>query len=415
MRILSALIALALLLPAQVPAAGPELFKPKAKPLPLVQNGGGATLSEFYLTRGDGRTDWFVTVTNNTGSNMALNVYEIPATQSGNSGTPSPAGSFSIPNDIRPGRTANFQKQFTPITGLTRVTIEVVDTRNDRVIGSGTFSAATINPANTTAPASTAAASAAAATAASATKPSAVDDTLLDVNIAEGRDAKVTLTMTNRGKTSINLARYDVNLQGHVWLRGVETEQVAFTETLKPGASATRTVTPPKLRMCSNFTQYAATAEDKGTNLAFEGRLDTPPVRAKLGELSLQVNYNDKTFGFSGGVGEWVIIRMKVTNTSEGFIHGASAIGTLIIDGGKMPYPFEVPVGLDLGPGQSKLVDLSLNVCYLNEFNTGVYVDIRDMWDKTPKFAAVAVHLGNPYECGLSMPLSKTIRMEWKL
>nr|WP_321513554.1 hypothetical protein [uncultured Pseudodesulfovibrio sp.] len=423
MRYIVSLLIIATLCPVQAWASGLELFKPKTKKFTMVQSSPKVDLSEFRVTTGNGRYDWFITLTNTSDKNLARNTYSVRAMQIDHGGSTTPAGSpFTLNQDIRPGKSITLQQQFQHVTGIARMQIDVVDSQNNKLIGTGTFSASTANPGNIPTPA----ASNAAATAGSATgnsvgvtiRPEVLESADLKLVLTEvlnnKRERELTLTITNKGTTTVNMTRYDVVVQGHLMLRPIESKTIRFKETLKPGAAETQAIGSFDSWDCASFTQYTVTARDKGSALVFEERVDIAPPLATVKAVSLLVQYSDKHNGFQGNIGDNVILKMDVTNHSNRFLYKASLLGTLALSGCNYPYPFDIPVDIRLAAGQKKRVEFSFPLDQLSSFGTGFYRDGYELWGLKPSSARVSFRLGSASGCGIQAVFSNMDEIEWK-
>ncbi len=137
------LLALTMLMcSVQASATDLRILKPKSVAVTAAEVSPSAEFTEFRILKESERTDWFVIINNTSNVNMVRNVYEIRAMQTSIAGVTSPAGTpFKLEQDIRSGRAMNLQRQFSPIMDINRITIEAIDTRSNRSIGSEIFSA----------------------------------------------------------------------------------------------------------------------------------------------------------------------------------------------------------------------------------------------------------------------------------
>jgi hypothetical protein len=421
MKLIIALLAFLISYPVPAMATDLQIFKPKAKTMAIVQTGPSVALSQFNITKGDGRTNWFITLTNNSRANMPRNIFEVRASQLDRQANETPAGiPFKLNKDIRPGGTLNLQQQFTPGSHITRIVIQVVDTRKNIVVGTGTFATSTGSSPSQIQSSPATAANAAAASANSShaanTSPSNfdIDRINLELTISETDNRKVTLNITNKGLNSVNLNRYDITLEGHQMLRPDMIYTFHYNEILQPGASTSRTTNPIDNANCANFTHYTATARDNGSTLVFEGRLDLAPPLAEIKGISLSVGYSDKNFGLNGNVGDHISVTMNVTNNSTRYLHQADILGTMVISGGKVAYHFDFPGNIGVAPGQTKRVVVDLPIHPESSLGTGVYMKFGDLMSLKPTYAKVALRLGSGADCGMLVFFSNMIEVEWK-
>jgi archaellum component FlaF (FlaF/FlaG flagellin family) len=288
-------------------------------------------------------------------------------------------------------------------------------------LGAGTFSASTANPGNIAAPAATGVAATAGTAMGSSVGANAKKDVLEGPNLAltiaetvvNNRLRKLKLTVTNQGTTSVNLNRFKIELQGHQMFRPIQSRDIKFTQTVQPGAQASHTIDEFEHSNCSNFTHYTVTANDSGSPMIFNGRLDLSPPQIAVKFISMTVNYSDKTRGFEQNIGDEFSITVDVTNNSDRWLIDPSAMGTMAVDGGKHPYPFDMPVQLALAPGQKQRIKILFPITQMSAFTT-LYSDDLELWRIKPTWANATLYLGSSLYCGVQTMDGNIIHAEWK-
>ena len=127
----------------------------------------------------------------------------------------------------------------------------------------------------------------------------------------------------------------------------------------------------------------------------------------------MTVNYSDKARGFEQNIGDEFSITVDVTNNSDRWLINPSAMGTMAVDGGKHPYPFDMPVQLALAPGQKQRVKILFPITRMSAFTT-LYSDDLELWRIKPTWANATLYLGSSLYCGVQTMDGNIIHAEWK-
>ena len=414
LRLLTLFALMLFMSPVQVSAAGLEL--PRLKPRSISTAGASPSVAftGFRVLKGSGRTDWFVTVKNTSNANVARNVYEIRATQTNIMGTTSPAGTpFTLGEDLRPGRSMNLQRQFDPSSDISRITIEAIDTRSNRSIGSGTFSAAAAasggpgaaqaGPAGNTAVGMS--------NAAANVGDSDPDRNKLELIIKEETNGMTALFARNVGTAAVDLAWYEFSLSGHLLFRPTKVEtRNNVSGQLQPGTSK-RVLDGAFECGCANFTHYTATARNEAMSQHYEARLDVAPPTVTLngGRIGLHsTELSDLSV---------VTLFLEVTNTSSRTVRRPfAATGRALVktDKGTCIIPFNVLPrdAIFIAPGVKRVVEFEVGIGSPSDQDM-LFYEKKDLTFQKAKRIEVMVRLENPVDCGVPVILTPYKHVHW--
>jgi hypothetical protein len=357
---------------------------------------GGSALSAefsgFRIQRGSARTDWFATVKNTSGVNMPRNRFEVRATQTSEVGQVSSAGSaFTLTQDLGAGRTVNLQRQFSPARDISRVTLEIVDLRSAKTIGSTTFPATTAQSGPGRSP------QLRRVPGQGIVKPGEVDLNryLLALTLHEKPNREIGVLVKNIGSGPVDLSQFAVSITGHQLARPDQTQSIALSGELKPGDSAGGT-TLFTYSYCASFTHYSALASGMGKQ--FETRFDVVPANLRIDVVSLVPRIP------GGGIDEdsTLDIKFQVTNDSGRSIERCYLEGVFTMEIGRKYkfYRINMPVG-GIQPGTNPRV-VTLNLGATN-FDPIRYHSSTELWDMKPTRVGVQVRLRDDAACGLAV------------
>ncbi len=396
MRVILLLLTITLTLPIQANATDLKIFKPKTKSLTMSGAMPSVIFSEFRIQKGNGRTDWFVTIKNISKANMARNTYEVRAAQINKINQKSQAGSFfKLGQDLRPGRIMNLQRQFVPGRDINKISLEVVDLKNNRIIGTRTFIASTAesNPIGTSTttqiPSQV------------AVNPDnmALNRYNLQLSLEEEPNGKVKLNVKNIGSGPVNLSRFTFSINGHLLGRPTQTLEITLNETLQP-QKTTFGKAFFEYSYCATFTHYSAVVSGMGKQFKTRKDIEAQDI--------LPLGLSFVPYIGTGIIDEnsYLEIKLWVSNKSnrpaiQCYLEGMFSI---VFQEKKRLITQYYPVDLlvhDIIPGkQHKTVILNLGQ---TNFDTIRAHASTALWDKEPKAIGIQARLRSDKNCGVTV------------
>lgn len=398
MRIVYALLALVLLFPVQASALD---LKPLMKE--ILRATDTVQFSDFRtVDRGDGRYDWYVTLTNRGQQDLAKNRYELQTYQEDRLGKRySASGTISIDVEIKTGQALYLQLPFTPHTDINTFGFVFASKRNGAVLGARKFNASSAagngpgqQPA-TTPPATS-----------STTAPKPEDFTPIDLKLRlnELPRNKFQLEVTNQGSGKIDLRHYVFSVTANMLMRPDSRTNFSFdSTTLSPGRTAKSRAQQLDATRCANLESFTLTAQGKNNNQFFEQVQTVPANDVRVQPISIILDRMER------GIDEYSSIQivLEVKNTGSRSLTDAELSGTLFFKVKSTSAPEYMlnlsninAAGFPLRPGQKKRMHFLIRVGTLADH--GVLTErMYILHRKKPLLIEFRGQLGSPGYCGV--------------